>query len=110
MRISDLTKGERIFLARKRDGLSMAEAAKNHEISLLHYRQWEHDSAEVDDAPTVPLGTLSLTEEFMILRRRSGKTVAELAGELECCPWWFRQMELGEVNSDRLKKFWGMAA
>lgn len=108
MRVSDLTPGEKLYLDRKRNGLNMTEAATEYEVGLAKYRAWEHDAAE--GAPSPALGKLTQQDEFLILRRRSGKTIKELCVEVDCCPWWFRQMELGIVPNDRLVEFWSKAA
>jgi len=107
MRISDLTRGEKLFLARRRDKKKMTEAAEAHGVSLHQYRKWESDEGK---GPDVALGRLTLTDQFLILRRRSGKTVREIAAEIGCCPWWLRLMEREEAPNDRLKKYWNLAS
>lgn len=77
-------------------------------VPLNSYR-----SVEVDEYPPkefglkLPkLGSLKEEDILRILRRRSGKTVKELAEEVGCCQWWYRQMEMGRADSTRLREFW----
>ncbi len=75
-------------------------------VTIRAYRGLENDDGKV---PVVALGKLTLTDKFLILRRRSERTVASLAEEIGCCTWWFRQMEKGDVDSNLLQAFWGLA-
>ena len=108
MRVSDLTPGEKLFLSRKRDGLSMADAAASHGVGLPTYRKWEKDEAE-PEAKAPALGKLTMTDQFIVLRRRSGMTMKAIADDVGCCPWWLRQMELGDAPNQKLQEYWGIA-
>ena len=102
---SKLTAGERLFIDRRRANETKDECAKAYEVSLYCYNQWEAGEWSAD-MPTPSLGHLSKLEGYVILRRRAGVTVAELAQVLGTSSWWVTRMEAGNAPADRLLTFW----
>ncbi len=107
MRISDLTKGEKLFLSRRRVKQTLMVAAKKYKTTVPQYLDWERDIEEAPE-PLKKLGRLTLEDIFLVLRRRSEKTVAEIAEEVGCCPWWLRWMETGKANNEKLTAYWSI--
>lgn len=106
MRIKDLTHGEKMYVARRRGNVNMHDMAEGLGVSLRIYRRWENDKLRTRGMPRVPLGRLSRQDVFLILRRRSGRTVRHIAKQIGCSVWWLRQMERCEVPNQRLMKYW----
>ncbi len=110
MRASDLTRGEKLFLLRHRSGTTLAEQAADYGISMTQMRDWDRDiTSSGQQPPSVGVGKVTRSESFRILRRRSGKTVAQLADELGYCSWWFRKMETGQADDSPLAVYWADA-
>jgi transcriptional regulator with XRE-family HTH domain len=105
MKMAELNAGERLFIRRRRDGLTIAQAAKRSGSSLYRYKRWEE--GKLAGAPVVKLGALAFHERATILRRRSGLSVIAFAKRLGVTPWWVTQMESGHVNPQRLRDHWG---
>jgi len=82
-----VTNGELRYIQRSRKGWSQVVAAAMVGISLYAQRKKEAQSDKVSDR------RISRVERLLLLRRRSGWTIEELAVELECCPFWYRQLE-----------------
>lgn len=105
MKTSDLTRGQRLLVDRRRRGETQRVAAARHEVSLYSYRRWELD-AEDSDAPTVAIGSLKPHERCHLLRIRRGTSVQDLAADLGVSRWWLIQMEQGKVDATRLVVYW----
>ncbi len=103
MKLNDLTIGERLLLERRRNGESQCLAAMRHGVSRYRYRLWEADK---DDGPIVPLRALRVYEACLVLRRRNGAHLYEIAAEAGISRWWLCQMEYGLAPPDRLVAFW----
>lgn len=101
---SDLTRGEKLVIQRRRDGSTQAKAAKANKVTQLTYRGWERDQGE--KIPTAAVGKISEVEQCYILRRRSGKTLEQVAKKMGVCRWWLRQMEAGKAPAESLTEFW----
>lgn len=101
---SMLTTGERLFLQRRREGWTVGQAAKRAKTTVYQYRAWERDAAEGAKAPG--LGNLTPQEKCVVMRRRSGKSTAQVAKEVGCCRLWLRQMEDGRAEVARLLEHW----
>lgn len=56
--------------------------------------------------PRGRLGRLTEQEQLLVLRRRSGLTMADLEEELGCSRYWIWKMESGRAPADRLWAFW----
>ena len=100
------TKGESLLLHRRRKGLNQIEAAKEYDVHVDKYRDWEADRRP-DDQPRRRLGELKPHEVCFLLRRRAGKTQREVAAALGCTRLWVIQMEDGKAPVERLREYWG---
>lgn len=108
---SELTRGEKLALDRRRRKQTMGEAAKRLKVSVATYREWENDEEDVEKKPpNVKLGKIQDYEQCWLLRRREGTLLIELADELGVCRWWLTQMESGRAPIDRLMDYWTEAA
>ena len=108
MQTSDLTNGERLLvLRRRRSDKSQKGAAAALGISLYKYRRWEADD---DEPPKPKLGALESHEAYFIMRRRAGKSLQELATEVNVSSWWLCQMEYGRAPLARLVAYWAPKA
>lgn len=103
---SDLSRGEKLYLWRKRYALSQIEASVDLGVSLIAYRVMEEDG-EGSNPPFKTLGALEPTEEFVTLRRRQGWTRADLGVVMEVSAEWIRKMESGLAPMVRLEEYWG---
>lgn len=101
------TKGESLFLARRRAGINQVEAAQRHGVHVDKYREWEADE-RTKDQPWARLGALKINEVCVLLRRRAGITQRQLAETMGCTRLWINQMERGEAPADRLREHWGV--
>ena len=104
MKAKNLTRGERLLISRRRDGISQREAAAEACISLYLWRQWETGLS--DDVPDTLLGKLAEHEVYVILRTRAKIPLNELAATLGISRWWLCQMEYGRTSVDRLAEYW----
>lgn len=102
--LKDLTRGERLVIARRRDDQSQSEAAEDHGVSRKLYAQWERD--EVPGPEVVGLGALKPHEQCFLARRRSGFSREEVAHAIDCSAFWVTQMERGRRKCDRLLNYW----
>jgi hypothetical protein len=101
------TKGESLLLHRRRKGLNQIEAAKEYDVPVDKYRDWEADR-RLDDQPRRHLGELKPHEVCFLLRRRAGKTQREVAAALGCTRLWVIQMEDGKAPVERLREYWNI--
>lgn len=106
-RAADLTRGERLLLARRRDGWTQSQYADYYGVSLRTYRTWENGS-ENKGVPYVSLSRLTKAERCVILRRRAGLGVEALATKIGLSRWWVTQMERGSAPVDKLAAHWGV--
>lgn len=102
-----LTRGERLFIWRRRKGINQEHAAYRFKVHVDIYRDWERDKREKDQ-PSMNAGSLSISETCVILRRRAGMTQRELADKMEITRLWVIQMEDGVAPIDRLRRYWGV--
>lgn len=92
-----LTRGEKIRILRRRNGISMKDAAKRHGLSMRQYRYVEED---VEGAPLleVPdIGELATHEELYIRRLRYGMRQADVAKQLGISRYWLGEKERGRA-------------
>ena len=101
---SELSAGLRLIINRRRRGLTQAEAAAKHKVSLYHYRRWEAD--EVNGVPSVDIGLLKPHEKCYVERVSRGVSLADQAKKMGISRWWLRQMERGTANPERLISYW----
>lgn len=100
----ELTKGERLFLNRRRKGLTWYQAAEFWKVPGKRYRLWESDA--VDNAPSVNVPNLEPREECIIQRRRFKITQERLGKELNLSRAWINAMENESADPARLVFFW----
>lgn len=103
---SDLSRAEKLYLKRKRMGLTQVEMSVDCGVSLNEYRGMESDAVGTRP-PYVALGTLEDREVYVILRHRSGLSSSEIAEEIGVSTYWLRQMEGGDAPIKRLQAYWG---
>lgn len=104
----ELTTGERLFIERKRLGMSQANMAACHGVPHGVYGRWERDQKANRPAPVVKVGRLKKHEQCMLERVRIGWSQAEVAKKLGLCVYWVGRMERGEINCDRLAALLGV--
>lgn len=102
---ADLTRGEKLYLDRRRFRWSQAETAVYFGVPRVKYMRWERGEI-TEGVPYITLGKITRLENCMILRRRAGKTMKELAQEIGVHPWTLRLMERGDVTPTRLFDYW----
>ena len=103
--VGNLTRGERLYLHRKRIGYSQIQMAVDQGVCLSEYRSRELDE-EGTKVPYVTLSKVEPHEVYTILRRRAGKSRTELGEELQVSAYWVGQMEAGRAPLKRLQEYW----
>lgn len=117
MKASDLSSGERLFLLRRRSGLTQARAAHLLGVGVDKYVEYESDQRQPESAVVdgkvvkikrgnVPVGTVEDSEVCVILRRRSGMLQKELADLMGVSRIWINFMENGARPCHTLIEFW----
>lgn len=106
MLASDLTRGERLVVVRRRAGLSQVKMASKLKTGLRQYRAWERDE---DGAPAKSVGKLEMHERCYIARRRSGLERQQLAKRMKCSRLWITLMESGRAPVAALQEYWRRA-
>jgi DNA-binding transcriptional regulator YiaG len=101
--ISDLTRAEKLIIARRRDEISQPRAAARHGVSIDTYKRWETGRYK---GPVVALGALAKHEECFVLRRRANMSRSALARRLGVSLTWVTQLERGRAPVDRLYTYW----
>lgn len=107
---STLTFQEKLFIRRRRDGLTQAQMASLLGISYAKFRCWTRGQfAKRDVLPEIDLGPrLSTTEICVILRKRSKKKQWQIARDLGITTALVNMMEKNKVDSLRLFTYWGL--
>jgi DNA-binding XRE family transcriptional regulator len=104
--LGTLSRGERLFIDRRRRGEGQTASAKRLKVTRRVYNGWELDKEQPEKAPVVAIGKLQAHERCVLYRRRSGKTQAACAKKMKLSRWWFNQMERGDVDCTELCGFW----
>ena len=104
MKLQDLTPGERLVIARRREGETIGEAAERCGVSYRQYSRAEKDESNGVRQPRFK--TLEPYEVCFLLRRRAGMSLVSFAAATGLTRWWVCQMEYGTVNYDRLVEIW----
>lgn len=100
----DLTNGERLWLWRKRLGLTPREAAARRGVNVLHWSDSEHD---VSTHVKVPLDSDATDAELLrVLRRRSCERRHVLAERLGVSHVTWLKWERSTPPDPRLVAFW----
>jgi len=100
---NDLSRAEKLIIARRRAGLTLAAAARRHKTDVDTYRTWEQGGR---GAPTPAVGRVAEHEICFILRLRRELTLADLAPKLGVCRYWLHRMENGSAPAAQLVKYW----
>lgn len=101
------TKGESLFIWRRRKGLNQVDAAAEFNTSSDTYREWEA-GRRTHDLPRQHLGQLKPHEVCVLMRRREKLTQLQLATAMGVTRLWINRMETGQVPLDRLRDHWGV--
>lgn len=99
-----LTRGEKLYLQRKRFRQNSADSAARHDVSVEQYRRWEIDA---ETGPDVFLGGIELREHYAIMRRRMGLTLQDLADRMGCSINTVSRAESGNGPLTRVIEYWG---
>lgn len=103
--LTDLTNAERFLLDRRRRGENQEEAGER----LGTNRSWVYLVEQgVQSVDKIALGTLKLHEIAFILRRRAGKTQAQIAKKIKYSRESVKLMELGRIDGSPLFNCWGL--
>ena len=100
----DLTTGERLRVARRRQGVTQVQAAKQHGISIARYKAAEKDEERPVKSPGI--GKLLPHEACFIMRRRAEMTLDDLSEETGLSKWWLCLMERGNAPVATLVEYW----
>ena len=100
-----LTLAEKIFVWRRRLGLSQNQAAKLLGVSRSEYCSYELALSE--KTPDKRIGEITPVEACILLRRRQKKTQRQIAQEIGICKAWVTNMEKGTAPSKKLLEYWG---
>jgi DNA-binding XRE family transcriptional regulator len=100
------TNAEKLFLMRRRQGLSQLDMAKALGISPFAYGMLERGEVAVAQHSVSLSGPLSDAERCVLMRRRAGFTQKRVAKELGCSRAWVNKMERGEAKIDELLWYW----
>lgn len=102
-----LTRGELLYVKRRRAGMTQAEMAKKLGVTLDAFRVWERglgDEAECPSVTPIPVAEMTLLELFTIRRRRLGVTIAYLADVMDRSVGWVHRAQTGKdaASAERL--------
>lgn len=99
---------ESLFIDRWRKSLQQREYAQRHKISGEHYRQVESGRVRVPTTWKIPvIENLRPIERFIILRRRTGLTRAQLAKEMKINLSHLDMEETEQRHPSHLQAYWG---
>lgn len=106
IQLKDLTRGERLRIHRRRQGVTQEQAAVGYGVPFKHVIQWE--SGDRDGAPMAPaLEKLTPGEACHIARRRAGMTVMQTANALGVSRITLLKMEADRTGTTGdLVAFW----
>ena len=105
MDIGRLTEAEKLFLWRRRLGLTQMEAAIKLGVSTDQIWTWEDGNMKIP-MPTINVVSPNDVEICVLKRRRANMTQKEVAKQLKVSRLWVNKMESGDVSVDRLVSFW----
>ena len=108
MLTKELTKGERLLLDRRRLQMTQMQYAKLLGVPLGSYKRAERDEGTGRwEIPDPALRRIEPREACLVKRRRSGKTIDEIAQEIKRSKWWVCLMERGKAPDASLREYWG---
>lgn len=100
----ELTRGELLFIIRRRRKLTWYKAAEKWKVAKRLYRGWEKDT--IPGAPRATVYNVTQIEKCTIQRRRWKITQDQLAKEIKMSRAWINQMEKGVSEPARLIFYW----
>lgn len=103
--LGTLTPGELLVLHRRRLGESQTEAAKRLGVGRKLCALWEIDAKEYIGA-LPDIDAVADHEVVFILRRRSGKSRADMVKAVGINRTWLTAMERGDMDCSPLKDYW----
>jgi transcriptional regulator with XRE-family HTH domain len=112
MLIEDTTKAERLYLWRHRRNVPRHVAASDLGTDVDTYAEWEDGRREIqtdDTAFAVLVDGILPREHFLLLRKRAGLTLSQVARMLGVGKQHISKMERGIKGIDPLRAFWGQA-
>ena len=105
-----LSTREKLFIWRKREGLSQNDAAKHFGVSRNEYTSWERMEEAMMRIPLtvsrVQTKTLTPQERCVVHRRRAGMNQREVADALGLCRYTINLKETGKLPVDDLIAYW----
>lgn len=105
VKVKSLTPGEKLRIMRRREGMTIEQAARRHDVGAKAYRDWEE--GERNGVPEVrSLGSLDDHEQCVVTRRRTGYDALECAKEMGVSRSWFCRMEKGRAPVAPLIAYW----
>lgn len=114
--LDPLADHEKLFIWRRRQGLTQKEFAALIDIGISTYERLERGAGRVRPehiyvAKAAAAGvfgwSLSCGEACTILRRQSELTQARVAKDLGVSRYWVHRMECDYATPDRLLTYWG---
>lgn len=105
----DLTDSEKLFVFRRRLGLTQPFMASYCGVSYAKYRCWERGKfTENDTLPVFRLGPVLKEYEICTIKRRRLKIgQKQVARDIDCETPLVAMMEKGKANCNRLVSYWG---
>lgn len=105
--IRDLTTGERLIIARRRNDETQQAAAKRLGMPLGPYKLAEKDTPSKSWRVPIPsLDKLQPHEVCRLLRVRKGLTLDDLSRRMGVSKWWICLMEQGKAPTATLLEYW----
>jgi DNA-binding XRE family transcriptional regulator len=108
-KIKKFTTGEKLRLLRRRLQLTQVEQARRLGISRGRLIALEADRLKPDEGENDEIYDMldfAPHEQYFIKRERAGSTQRELAATLGCSVQHIRDMEMGRVSPEKLRKHW----
>lgn len=99
----DLTRGEKLFLDRRRKKLTQRQAAARYSTTLYAYRRWEEDLSR---PPTIKIKGMEPHEHYVIMRVRAGLGLAQMARMMGLSRGYLGLIESGHGSLARLVEYW----
>jgi hypothetical protein len=99
-----LSRGEILWIRRRRERLTPQEAAQKLGTLPFLYTQWERGARPCP----IPVGRCDvlLHEVLQLLRRRSGYTQADIAERIGCSAIWVQNQEYAKASCRPLARYW----
>lgn len=110
VKLSTLSRGERLRINRRRWGFTQAAEARRCRMSLGAYKLAEADGPQARKIRPPALRRLKDYEACLILRRRAGLTLGDLSERIQLSKWWLCLIEQGKAPVATLLNYWAPRA